>query len=1099
MSTVNSTVVTAIEQFLKKSNEELIQCMAMKVANGRKTEERYVALAKPCRLYTFTMAPRLKMVTGNHVLDLLEVRSTTLSELCFRFKNATLQGESDFPDDFLNAMVAETERMFPGMGRSLYTLSVTPEDRIVAHTQTAAGAPDGEQAPCGGFANAYAAFASYTGAAARRDVMWHIENVSQKQGSKTLDLHEFDTLQAADLQALFMALRSNTYFTRLALCESVCGGGERGGSSSGSGSGSGSGGGSSSKGDRGAAQQQVLDALAEMLRQNTALTALEVRGCVPKAAAGDFWPAVLGALAGNGKSPLTVLDVSDNVFDAAGVAALVRWVEAMPHGLVELRAAGCGLDRKALGALCTAMKGHPKTRSTLTVLDLSGNRWDAEAVSALAAMFASPTMISELVLRETQAPLDSLLGALVRGCLELRCLDVAGGRVTPRGASQLVQWARGSAQLKRLNVSGTDMPADALAELLAAIGQNAYLSDVTVKASRLPGCAAGAAQIAAAAGKAPNIAALDLSFDALGEDGVAALCAELAARGAQCTLRRLNVSGNLSSATREKDQRRSNPKAVSAIKMLLNSEAPLEAFTLRGGRTPALQPSPTDCAEIIYTLAREEAKLLELDMAGCGMGNRGAVALGQMLQVNRHLRKLSWDSNGTTLSGFRGFAAGLERNRALKVMALPFNDLTAMFAAAPGSPEATAVLHRIQAALANNQNPQKAAAGVSFSSTGIITQDGRQDLVEREVAKLRRLGSQGEAARATYDDPETQTLLDDCTRAQQMGASFQFAREEACGLLEQETAAKLQALSRAFAADVAKMKSQLAGKMVEHISQTFRTIDRDTANRLRTAIDFGTRTFDTGSLEKILVATAGAEIQSSAADCFNSAVDLAMDYVYDKLMDALRAINVSLESAQIAAGMPKLDTTPFSSSFRRHDKNDEPPKKDAKPAPAPAAANPPAPAGGNPPPVPLRKQLSRIGNNAALAAALVAGPVSPAARRQQQQQRQAEEEAATAAAAAPPPVPPKPAERRGVALRSPAKAPAVKPTKTREITYTVAKGETVLGVAAASSDEATPALTHPTKGRTRGPAGRKGGARRPPKHKDYKLTDPTAQLQPTML
>ena len=75
----------------------------------------------------------------------------------------------------------------------------------------------------------------------------------------------------------------------------------------------------------------------------------------------------------------------------------------------------------------------------------------------------------------------------------------------------------------------------------------------------------------------------------------------------------------------------------------------------------------------------------------------------------------------------------------------------------------------------------------------------------------------------------------------------------------------------------------------------------------------------------------------------------------------------------------------------------------------------------------------------------------------------------------------------------------VKPTKTREITYKVGSGETVLGVAVESSQEHTPALTHPTKDRARGPAGRKGGARRPPTHKNYTLTDPTAQLQPTLL
>ena len=82
MSGVSSAVLGAIEQFLKKSNEDLIQCVAVKVANGRKTEERFVVLAKPCRLYTFTAAPRLKLVTGNHLLDLLEVRSTTLARRC---------------------------------------------------------------------------------------------------------------------------------------------------------------------------------------------------------------------------------------------------------------------------------------------------------------------------------------------------------------------------------------------------------------------------------------------------------------------------------------------------------------------------------------------------------------------------------------------------------------------------------------------------------------------------------------------------------------------------------------------------------------------------------------------------------------------------------------------------------------------------------------------------------------------------------------------------------------------------------------------------------------------------------------------------------
>ena len=151
------------------------------------------------------------------------------------------------------------------------------------------------------------------------------------------------------------------------------------------------------------------------------------------------------------------------------------------------------------------------------------------------------------------------------------------------------------------------------------------------------------------------------------------------------------------------------------------------------------------------------------------------------------------------------------------------------------------------------------------------------------------------------------------------------------------------------------------------------------------------------------------------------------------------------------------------------------------------------------------KKPAHLGGPAGLAAALAAGPVNPAARRQQQQQQQREEEAAAAAAAASAQGSTTPRDQPETPRRlfgrkpAPPKPVGPKPTKTREITYKVGNGESVLGVAVESNDEHTRALTHPTKERARGPAGRKGGARRPPSHKPYTLNDPTAQLQPTML
>jgi len=1134
MSSVNSTVLGAVEQFLKRSGEELIHCTTMKLTVGKKVEERFIALAKPCKLYTFVMAPRFKVVTGNHLLDLVELRSTTLNELGFKFKTGLLQGENDFPDDLLNAIVAEAERAFPGMGRTLFALEVTPPDRIVEQSSV-----DPSEIPCGGFANVYSAFASYNGAGVRADLMWHIENVSEKQSSKVLDLREFEGLSAHDLQAVFSALKSNTYFNRLILSDIVF----------------------NNKYEKNAPH---IEALMDVFRTNTTLCYLDIHGCIPKAAASDFWPAMFTALSTNKKIPLTSLDLSDNTFDAGGISAFAHWLQTYPYGISELRMVNCGLDKKSLVPICNGMKGHPKIRNTLCVLDMSSNKWDAESVSALASMFATPTMISELILHDTQAPLDGLLGALVRGCLELRVLDISCSHVTPRGASQVVQWVKASSQLKRVNVSLTDIPPDTVAEMIAAIGQNPYLTDVVVKAAQVHVGPGHAVHLANSVSKAANLAALDVAGNELGDDGVGALCSAIVGLGPQSSLKRLNISGNLSSATKEKDQRRNNPKATTAIMALLNSDVPLEALSMRGGR---IQPSPSDCIDIIYTLACKEAKLQELDLMGCGMGNRGAVALGQMLQVNKSLRKLTWDHNNVSISGYRAFVKGLECNRTLKVMPLPVKDFEAAIAA-NGTPEGNAVIQRINAALANIQNPQKLDTSVSFGSTAIITQDGRQDLLEKEVANLRRVGSQSEAARTAMEEPETQTLLDDCTRVQQMGSSFQFMREEISGLLEQEMVSKLQNLSKDFTMVVASMKSQLAGKMGEFIAQTFKTIDRDTANRLRIAIDYGTKMFDHVSLDKILVAAAGQEIQSGASECFNSAVDLAMDYVYDKLMDALKSTTVNLKSAQVAESLADADTAAVAAVpvSPRHDKKEkEKEKKDKKekekekkaekekekkkkkeekdkkkdekeeekeeekveeekveeekveekepvkelpPTPTgtvPAKELPPTPSGAQPagvmprraPPVPpgaRKPPPGRVGANPALAAALAAGPVSPVGRRPMMKRPAPLEEAAVAEKPAVAPM----EEDKNVKMVT-KKLPPVKATKTREISYKVSGGETVLGVAVGSNSEHTPALTHPTKDRVRGPAGRKGGARRPPTHKNYTLTDPTAQLQPTML
>lgn len=84
--------------------------------------------------------------------------------------------------------------------------------------------------------------------------------------------------------------------------------------------------------------------------------------------------------------------------------------------------------------------------------------------------------------RETAANLETLSNAIVRGCPELRVLDLAGNKITPKVIPHLTKWIGSSSQLEVLNLSNTAIPADGFKEILLAIAQNVYLKTVTVKA-----------------------------------------------------------------------------------------------------------------------------------------------------------------------------------------------------------------------------------------------------------------------------------------------------------------------------------------------------------------------------------------------------------------------------------------------------------------------------------------------------------------------------------------------------------------------------------------------------------------------------------------
>jgi len=776
------------------------------------------------------------------------------------FKSGVVCGECELADDCVNAVLSEFKRCFEGLAKLPFTVSVEPETRILE-------APERET-PCGGFTATYRAICNYVGVAARDDICWDIDHLVAGQKLQRFGLGEFENPIPADIHALLHSLRFNAYFTALDAADYPL-----------------------------ARDKAQLEGLLECMRGNTALTRLDISGIGAKP---EFLAALFTTIAANRALPLTDINLSGNTIDAGAASALAKFLETTQHGISSLNLANCGIDKKSAPIIGSALKKNPKTASSLSVLNLANNKLEAEGSAAIAAFLSSPNMLTHLSLRSTQSSLETVVGALVRGCQELRRLDVSGSRIPPKAVTQLVQWIKSSSQLKMLNLSSTGITADGLRDIIIAIGQNVYLEEVQLKAKDNAFGDRGAAVFACGFDQMKNVRALDLADNDLGDDGVAVVAHALCQNEG---LKFLDISGNLSAKAK-----RTQPgsRAVEALVALLESDCPLESLELRGGKSA--QPRLEDLLTFIYAIGVNDS-LLQLNVNGNGMGNKGAIALGKMLQTNKTLHTLHWDDNGTTLPGFQAFLIGLDRNRALKTMPLPVNDISAAMKnegahAGEGTRLQKTVLD-IQACVSRNQSPTKFEASQGMSAGGLLMNTGHQQMVDAQLLKIKRVD-----VKKLAETPENRLVIEDSQRAEKLTGTFQLVREEVQTALEVEMKKKLVSFVGELAQLVGSMKSQMRQRIVETISGSLKSIDEDTARRLGVAIEFGTKAFDHTTLERILVSAAGAEIMMRANECFASAAELATDYMYEKLMDSLDEIYEDILADHNAPAEPDAAPSP---------------------------------------------------------------------------------------------------------------------------------------------------------------------------------------------
>merc|ERR1712137_171720 len=150
---------------------------------------------------------------------------------------------------------------------------------------------------------------------------------------------------------------------------------------------------------------------------------------------------------------------------------------------------------------------------------------------------------------------------------------------------------------------------------------------------------------------------------------------------------------------------------------------------------------------------------------------------------------------------------------------------------------------------------------------------------------------------------------------------------------------------------VDKHFADMVQSVLSAVTERYSHLDSDSVRRINTSISFGVQPLEEKKIEKILASAASSEIAAKSNEVFASALEIATDYIYEKLIDGLVTIvedvktseprkqSVALFSADQDAEKPVPDTnTP-----------DEP--ETNTPAPSTATPDTTKPAAGKVPPV----------------------------------------------------------------------------------------------------------------------------------------------------
>ncbi|XP_055779026.1 capping protein, Arp2/3 and myosin-I linker protein 3-like isoform X4 [Salvelinus fontinalis] len=706
---VSRDIAESIRKIVDKSSIKFIRGIKLDTKNG-KSEDRILVLTT-WRLYFLTAKVPTKIEVTFNFLEIRAMNSHPEFQVVIDLDKSTYSLRLQSRDHLSHVVSHVNFALSRIFNNSVFSPSICHSDSDLSEGSRKYS-PSSEtsvetQRACGGFSETYAALCDYNGISCKEEVQWDVDTIYHSQDNREFNLVDFSHLESRDLAVIVASMAYNTWFTKL-YCKDLRIGSE--------------------------VSEQVLHTLSK----SSSLEELTLENAGLKS---DFAQKLSVALSENPAAVIHSLNLAHNTLDNQGVSNLIQQVCRLSKGLRLLNLSKTSLNSKGVVSLSQALCSSDEYSNSLLHLDLSKNPGvlSGEDASNLYLFLSQPNCLVHLDLSDTDCAVDSLFGALLRGCCaDLSYLNLSKNSFSHRKVKETLplfrQFFSSAFSLTHVSLASMKLPPDALRSLFIGLTTNPHINDLHLDISGCELKSAGAAVIQELFPRVSSIATLDISDNGLDAD----LLSVLPALSRHTSLKHLYLGKNFNI----KSSRVLEEILHKLVQLIQEEECALQSLSLADSR---LRSRGT----VLVNALGSNTCLRKVDLSGNSLEDIGAKMLSKALQINTTLRSVTWDRNNTSATGFLDVARALEHNFTLQYMPLPLSDISQAYRSAPERTEQA--LTKIQRALLRNNQTQRFSQRQALRlHQGLVTSTAEQVMerlcvrVQQQVCVLRGVGEMEE-------------------------------------------------------------------------------------------------------------------------------------------------------------------------------------------------------------------------------------------------------------------------------------------------------------------------------------------------------------------